>query len=171
MTVRVLDANGDEVENATFTFIGWSSPCCRPDIDLTDPRVFGTKRTDDGLEITSRGPGSGQITISSTGVESAILPVTVYMKPATLEISPRSASLAVDGTATLRATIKDANGNSIHVHQGDGPGRQGGVLGNERRRGGDGRGEYRRRRRKYRRYRHGDGGGSRNRDDYRPLGR
>ena len=78
---------------------------------------------DGGLEITSEGPGRGQTsTIRSTGVESAILPVTVYMKPATLEISPRSASLAVDGTATLRATIKDANGNSIHVHQGDGRG-------------------------------------------------
>ena len=122
VTVRVLDADGDEVENATFTFIGWSSPCCRPDIDLTDPRVFGIERTDDGLDITSRGPGSGRVTISSTDVEPAILPVTVYKKPATLEVSPSSASLAVDGTATLRAALKDANGHSIHVDQGDGRG-------------------------------------------------
>ena len=113
VTVRVLDANGDEVENATFTYTAVSSACCRPDVDLTDPSVFGTKRTDDGLEITSRGPGSGRVTISSTDVEPAILPVTVYMKPATLE---------VDGTATLRATIKDANGNPIHVDQDDGRG-------------------------------------------------
>ena len=61
-------------------------------------------------------------TISSTGVEPAILPVTVYKKPATLEVSPGTASLAVDGTATLRAALKDANGHSIHVDQGDGRG-------------------------------------------------
>ena len=44
------------------------------------------------------------------------------MKPATLEVSPRTASLEVDGTATLRAALKDANGNPIHVDQGDGQG-------------------------------------------------
>ena len=122
VTVRVLDADGDEVENATFAYTAVSSACCRPDVDLTDPSVFGTKRTDDGLEITSRGPGSGRVTISSTDVEPAILPVTVYKKPATLEVSPSSASLEVDGTATLRAALKDANGHSIHVAQGDGQG-------------------------------------------------
>ena len=122
VTVRVLDADGDEVENATFAYTAVSSACCRPDVDLTDPSVFGTKRTDDGLEITSRGPGSGRVTISSTDVEPAILPVTVYKKVATLEVSPSSTSLAVDGTATLRAALKDANGHSIHVDQGDGRG-------------------------------------------------
>ena len=122
VTVRVLDENGDEVEDATFGIAGASSPCCGPDGDRTDPRVFGIERTDDGLDITSEGPGRGNITISSTDVESAILPVTVYMKPATLEVSPSSASLAVDGTVTLSATIKDANGHSIHVNQDDGRG-------------------------------------------------
>ena len=120
VTVRVLDADGDEVEGATFTSIAISSPCCGSDIDWTDPTVFGMERTDDGLEITSEGPGSGQITISSTDVEPAILPVTVYKKVATLEVSPSSTSLAVDGTATLRAALKDANGHSIHVDDGRG---------------------------------------------------
>ena len=106
VTVRVLDENGDEVEDATFGYSAVSGPCCNPDIDPTDPSVFGSERTDDGLDITSEGPGSGRITISSTGVESAILRVKVYMKPATLEVSPSSASLEVDGTATLSATLK-----------------------------------------------------------------
>ena len=53
---------------------------------------------------------------------SAILLVTVYLKPASLEVSPSSVSLDVDGTTTLSATIKDANGNSIHVNQDDGRG-------------------------------------------------
>ena len=75
-----------------------------------------------GLEITSEGPGSGQITISSTDVESAILGVRVYMNPASVEVSPSSADLTVGGTATLSATVKDANGNSIHVNLDDGRG-------------------------------------------------
>ena len=122
VTVRVLDENGDEVEDATFSYSAVSSPCCGPDVDRTDPWVFDMETTGDGLDITSEGPGSGQITISSPDVESAILPVTVYMKPASLEVSPSSASLAVDGTTTLTATVEDANGNSIHVNQGDGRG-------------------------------------------------
>ena len=121
VTVRVLDENGDEVEDATFSYIGWFSPCCHP--DLADPlRTWDIEKVDGGLEITSEGPGRGNLTITSTDVESAILPVTVYMKPATLEVSPSSASLEVDGTTTLSATIKDANGNSIHVDQDDGRG-------------------------------------------------
>ena len=112
VTVRVLDENGDEVEDATFGFIGSFGPCCHP--DLADPsRAWDIERVDGGLEITSEGPGRGNLTITSTDVESAILPVTVYMKPATLE---------VDGTTTLNATIKDANGNSIHMDQDDGRG-------------------------------------------------
>ena len=55
-------------------------------------------------------------------MESAILPIRVYQPPSTLEVSPGSVSLAVDGTATLSATIKDANGHSIHVDQDDGRG-------------------------------------------------
>ena len=78
--------------------------------------------TDDSLEITAEGPGSGSYTISSPGVASAILLVTVYLEPASLEVSPNSVSLDVDGTATLSATIKDANGHSTHVNQGDGQG-------------------------------------------------
>ena len=48
-------------------------------------------------------------------MEPAILPVTVYQKPASLTISPDSASLTVDETTTLRASVMDANGHDIRV--------------------------------------------------------
>ena len=122
VTVKVLDENGDEDEDATWSYFGFSSPCCGPNIDWDDPSVYEIEKTDDGLDITSNGPGRGQITISSTDVESAILGVTVYMNPASVVVSPSSASLEVDGTTTLTATVEDANGNSIHVDQDDGRG-------------------------------------------------
>ena len=122
VTVKVLDEDGNEDEDATWSYFGFSSPCCGPNIDWDDPSVYEIEKTDDGLNITSNGPGSGQITISSTDVESAILGVTVYMKPASVVVSPSTASLEVDGTTTLTATVEDANGNSIHVNQDDGRG-------------------------------------------------
>ena len=122
VTVRVLDGNGDEVENATFSFSAFASPCCGPDAELYEYRVFDMEQTEDGLEIASAGPGSGQITIRSTDAGPAILPVSVWLNPATLEVSPSSANLAVGGTTTLSATIKDANGHSTHVDQNDGRG-------------------------------------------------
>ena len=124
VTVKVLDENGDEDEDATWGYFAAFSPCCRPNIPdpPTPPNSWDIEKTDDGLNITAEGPGSGQITISSTDVESAILGVTVYMKPASVVVSPSSADLEVDGTTTLTATIEDANGNSIHVNQDDGRG-------------------------------------------------
>ena len=124
VTIRVLDENGDEDEDATWLAFGFFSPCCVPDARNYRGGV-AFERVGDGLEITSKGPGTGQITISSTDVASAILGVTVRMKPATLEVSPSSPSLAVNGTTTLSATIKDANGNSIQVSGNDG---QGGLV-------------------------------------------
>ena len=122
VTVRVLDENGDEVEDATFSYFGGSSPCCGPDVHRYDFTVIDIEKVDGGLEITSHGPGTSELEISSTDVESAILGVTVYMEPASVEVSPNTASLAVGETTTLTATIADANGNSIHVNQDDGRG-------------------------------------------------
>ena len=121
VTVQVLDENGDEDEDATFGYIGIFSPCCDPFL-ADPPKGIDITEVDGGLEITAEGPGRGQYTIRSEGVESAILLVTVNQKPASLEVSPSSVSLAVDGTATLRATVKDANDNAIHVDEGDGEG-------------------------------------------------
>ena len=121
VTVQVLDENGDEDEDATFGYIGVFSPCCDPFL-ADPPKGIDVDVVDGGLEITAEGPGRGQYTIKSEGVESAILLVTVNQKPASLEVSPSSVSLAVDGTSTLRATVKDANDNAIHVDEGDGEG-------------------------------------------------
>ena len=121
VTVRVLDENGDEVEDATFGYIGVFSPCCNPGL-ADPPKTLDIKKVDGGLEITAEGPGGGSYTISSPDVESAILLVTVYLNPASLEVSPDTVSLDVDGTATLSATVKDANGHPIHVNQNDGRG-------------------------------------------------
>ena len=96
-TGSLVHAVGDE--DATFTYFSAFSPCCRPDL-ADPPKGIDIEKVDGGLEITAEGPGSCQITISSTDVESSILPVAVYMKPATLEVSPSTVSLEVDGTAT-----------------------------------------------------------------------
>ena len=119
VTVWVLDENGDEDEDATFGYIGVFSPCCDPFL-ADPPKSIDIEEVDGGLEITAEGPGRGSYTISSPDVESAILLVTVYQNPATLEVSPSTASLEVDGTTTLSATIKDANGHSMHVDDGMG---------------------------------------------------
>ena len=119
VTVRVLDENGDEDEDATFGYIGVFSPCCDPFL-ADPPKSIDIEEVDGGLEITAEGSGRGSYTISSPDVESAILLVTVYQNPATLEVSPSTASLEVDGTTTLSATIKDANGHSLHVDDGMG---------------------------------------------------
>ena len=120
VTVKVLDANDDEDEDATFSYIGIFSPCCgfRPG----DPiKSWHIERVDDGLEMTAEGTGSGQLTISSDGAESAILLVTVYQKPASLTLSPSSVDLTVGGTTTLSAAIADANGYDVgRVDVGDG---------------------------------------------------
>ena len=121
VTVRILDGNGDEDTNATFNAFSVFSPCCGPNV-ANPPKTIRTERVTNALEITAEGPGSGQITISSEGVESAILLVSVYQEPSSLEVSPDSVTLAVDGTATLRATVKDANGYPIHVNEDDGRG-------------------------------------------------
>ena len=121
VTVRILDGNGVEDQDATFTYISAFSPCCEP--DLANPsKGIDIERVDGGLEITAEGPGSGSVMIGSDGAESAILLVTVYQEPSSLEVSPGSVNLAVAGTATLRATVKDANGYPIHVNEDDGRG-------------------------------------------------
>ena len=58
-----------------------------------------------------------QTTLTLTAIQEPL-----FQDPSTLEVSPNSVNLAVGGTATLSATIKDANGHSIQVDQGDGRG-------------------------------------------------
>jgi uncharacterized protein YjdB len=47
---------------------------------------------------------------------------TLTVGPASVEISPSTASVGVDRTVTLSATVKDANGYSIPVAEGDAAG-------------------------------------------------
>ena len=105
VTVRVLDENGDEDTEASYVWISFSpleGPCCT----LT--------KVDDGLKVTmTKAARTMQVSLSSTGAKSATLLVTAYQKATTLEISPSSVTLAVDGTDTLSATVKDANGHAI----------------------------------------------------------
>ena len=51
-------------------------------------------------------------------MEPAFVLVRVYQVAKSLTLSPDSASLAVGGTATLRASVMDANGNDIRLAEG-----------------------------------------------------
>ena len=123
VTVTVVDADDVEDEDATFSYVAFFSACCgglRPG----DPvKTWDINRVEDGLEITSEGTGSGRITISSTGVASAVVLATIYQKASSLTVSPNPVSLSVDGTATLSATVKDANEHEIRLAKGDQGGR------------------------------------------------
>ena len=117
VTVRVLDENGDEDEDASFSAITVFQPCCN--LEPGDPiETVHVARVDDGLEVTAEGTGSGRITISSPDAEQAFVLVRVYQVAKSLTLSPDSASLAVGETATLRASVMAANGNDITVAEG-----------------------------------------------------
>ena len=66
--------------------------------------------------------GAEELDISSDGAKTASLSVSVGQTPASLELSPSSKSLTVDGTVSLSATIKDANGNDIQLSEDGGSG-------------------------------------------------
>ena len=117
VTVRVLDENGDEDEVASFTAFTVFHPCCN--LEPGDPiETVHVARVDDSLEVTAEGTGSGRIKISSPDVEPAFVLVRVYQVPKSLTLSPDSASLAVGETATLRASVMDANGHDIRLAEG-----------------------------------------------------
>ena len=120
VTVKVLDANGDEDTEASFGWISIFSPCCGFSPE-NPPGSNHSERVDGGLEITAGVTGSGSVTISSGDASPAILLVTVYQKPASLTLSPNSVDLTVGGTTTLSAAIADANGYDMgRVDVGDG---------------------------------------------------
>ncbi len=118
VTVRVLDENGDEDENATWTTFALFTPCCEPNL-ADPPQGIAVETTDDGLTVTANGPGRGSISVSSAGAHSGIVQLSVSPKPASLAITPDSVDVTVAGTTTLRATVTDANGHSIQVSDGE----------------------------------------------------
>ena len=105
VTVRVLDGDGVEDTDASFTYITLRSPftglCC----DLT--------KVDGGLKVTMNQAGKVRVDIFSDQAKSATLNVTAYQKPTSLTVSPNSVALDVGGTSSLSATVTDANGNAI----------------------------------------------------------
>ena len=118
MTVKVLDANGDEDTDASFGWIAVFSPCCGFSPE-NPPGSNSITRVDGGLEITAGVTGRGHVKVTSGDAAPAILILKVYQKAASLELSPGSVDLTVGGTTTLSAAIADANGHSIGVAQGD----------------------------------------------------
>ena len=116
VTVKVLDANGDEDEDASWGYItifgGLSSG-------------ISTERVDGGIKITSTKTGRGRVDIFSDGAKTASLSVSVFQTPASLTLSPSSKSLTVGGTVSLSATIKDANDNDMQLSE---DGRRGLVV-------------------------------------------
>ncbi len=120
VTVKVLDANGDEDTDASFSLIAVFSPCCGFSPE-NPPGSNHTEKVDGGLEITAGVTGRGQVQINSGDASPAILLLRVYQYPASLTLSPSSADLTVGGTTTLSAAIADANGYDVGtVDVGDG---------------------------------------------------
>ena len=120
VTIKVLDEDGNEDADAEFTWTSTYDPSPLQghfgDITVTE--------VDGGLSITAHGSGSGSITVSSGDVQSALIVIGVWQIAASVEIGPSTPSVSVDGTVTLSATVKDANGYSIPVAEGD----QGGLA-------------------------------------------
>ena len=118
-TVKVLDENGDEDEDASFESIAsydpmFSSGC---DSTLADP-MLEIEEVDGDLEITVHQEGSGEVEVRSEGVESALIFLVVNQIPATGTLAPDSADLEVGETVSLSGGLKDANGNDIAVATG-----------------------------------------------------
>ena len=104
VTVRILDENGDEDSDATFSWFGVSAPgssCC------------SFEKVEGDLKVTADKNGHVNVGVTSDDARSIRLRVTVAQQAASLEVSPDSVSLAVNETSELSATVKDANGNAF----------------------------------------------------------
>ena len=97
VTVQIFDEDGEEDEDASYSYSTFFSPSIGGRIGAG--RLTVTK-VDGGLEITANETGTANVEVFSL-VHSYGLKVTVKQNPHTLEVSPNSVSLAVGGTATL----------------------------------------------------------------------
>ena len=119
VTIKAFDENGDEDQDAT---ISWSVDET-PDLTGVPPGtqdifVIKVESATGGLKVTAEGNGSASVTVSSGDLEPALFLVNVLQKEASIELAPSSNNLHVDGTATLSASVKDANGHSIPIWNG-----------------------------------------------------
>ena len=115
VTVRIFDENGEEDEDATWNYFQFFTPSTGGRIGTGSLNVT---RMDGGLRVTANQTGTANVEVFAR-VHSYGLTVTVTQKPASLEVSPDSASLAVGGTSKLTAKIKDSNGHSTQLASGD----------------------------------------------------
>ena len=115
VTVRIFDEDGEEDEDATWNYFQFFEPSTGGRIGTGSLNVT---RLDGGLRVTANQTGTANVEVFAR-VHSYGLTVTVTQKPASLEVSPDSASLAVGGTSKLTAKIKDSNGHSTQLASGD----------------------------------------------------
>ena len=119
VSVRVYDENNNEIEDAPFGAFGVFSLIWPDD---GGPPVGGAaewRKVPGGLEVTARGNGGGSIEIVIANGQRVTLPVSVSQVPTTLTVTPGSLNLDEGETATLQATMTDANGHAVQVADGD----------------------------------------------------
>lgn len=92
------DSNGNTLTTVKFA---WASSA--PNVASIDSN---------GLAL-GRSNGSTQITASASGVTSAPATITVSQPIASITISPRTATIAVNATQPYTASAMDASGNAI----------------------------------------------------------
>ena len=105
VTVRVLDENGDEDADASYSWFGLTYP----------GRTVILERVTGGLKVTANEGGGGEYDVLSTGATSAALLVRVSQKPASVKVSPSSVRLAPGETQAMSVRVMDANGHDIAV--------------------------------------------------------
>ena len=105
VTVRVLDEDGEVDADASYSWFGLTYPGTTVKLE----RVAG------GLQVTANEAGGGEFEVSSTGATSAALLVRVSQQPASVKVSPSSASLAPGETEAMSVQVMDANGHDIAV--------------------------------------------------------
>ena len=115
VTVRIFDEDGEDDEDAWYSYSYFFSLSTGGRIG--DGGLDITK-VDGGLEITANETGTASVEVFAL-VHSYALKVTVKQKPHSLEVSPDSMSLAIGGTATLTARVKDSNAHDIQLASGD----------------------------------------------------
>lgn len=72
----------------------------------------GVASVSNGL-VTTVAPGNATITATSEGISGSISFTVQAPAPATVEVSPPSATITVGRTTTLTATVRDASGNTL----------------------------------------------------------
>lgn len=101
--VQSFSATAQDSSGNTLTSVKFAWASSTPNVASIDSN---------GLAL-GRSKGSTQITASASGVNSAPATLTVTQPIASITISPRSATIAVNATQLFTAAAVDASGNAI----------------------------------------------------------